>query len=127
MKTRELIRLLQEADPTGEVECCVDNHDIWLVEAQGAGYDGALEILVRNPDLRPHYDVVGGIIRRVGKKVRIRPLSLEDAIWEARGKSFPIEIEVTDLADRVRFEQEVQKWRGESVQDDVARAQTKRD
>ena len=58
MKTSELIRLLQEADPSGEVECCIDNHDIYSVELWPAFYDGALEILVRDPSLRPYYDIV---------------------------------------------------------------------
>jgi len=31
MKVKELIRRLQEADPSGEIEACVDNIDIHFV------------------------------------------------------------------------------------------------
>ncbi len=116
MKTGELIRLLQEADPSGEVECCIDNHDIYSVELWPAFYDGALEILIRDPSLRPNYDVIGGIIRRTGQKIRLRSLPLEDAVWDAKGQEFPITIEETDPQTRFYIEQEVQKWRDEAAQ-----------
>jgi hypothetical protein len=110
MKTRELIRQLQEVDPSGETECCVDNHDIFFVERQFAFYDGALEILVRDPARQPYYDVVGGIIRRTGEKIRIHVLSLEDAIFEIEGRPFPIEIQTTDDVSRKILEETIQRW-----------------
>lgn len=116
MKTNELIRLLQEADPSGEVECCIDNHDIYSVELWPAFYNGFLEILVRDPSLRPYYDVVGGIIRRTGQKIRLRSLPLEDAVWDAVDKDFPIDIEETHVETRQHIEKEVQKWREEAIQ-----------
>ncbi len=48
MKTKELIRQLQREDPSGELECCVDNSDIFFVEHLPAYYDGCLEVLVRD-------------------------------------------------------------------------------
>jgi hypothetical protein len=116
MKTSELIRLLQEADPSGDVECCIDNHDIYSVERWPAFYDGALEILIRDPSLRPYYEVIGGIIRRTGQKIRLRSLPLEHAVWDARGQEFSITIEETDPQTRFYIEQEVQRWRDEAVQ-----------
>jgi hypothetical protein len=110
MKTHELIQRLQEADPNGDMECCVDNHDILFVERQSAFYDGELEILVRDPSRRLHYDVVGGIIRRTGYKLRIHVWSLEDAIGEAHGEPFPIEIEGADESTRKRLELKIQTW-----------------
>ena len=32
MKTNKLIELLQKADPSGDLEVCIDNHDIHFVE-----------------------------------------------------------------------------------------------
>lgn len=116
MKTSELIRLLQEADPSGELECCIDNHDIYSVELWPAFYDGFLEILVRDLSLRPHYDVVGGIIRRTGQKIRLRPLPLEDAVRDAADKDFPIDIVETHVETRQQIEKVVQKWREEATQ-----------
>ncbi len=114
MKTRELIRRLQEVDPSGETECCVDHHDIFFVERQFAFYNGALEILVRDPAHQPYYDVVGGIIRRTGEKIRIHVLSLEDAIFEAEGRPFPVEIQTTDDASRKILEESIQRWRDDA-------------
>jgi hypothetical protein len=114
MKTRELIRRLQEADPSGETECCVDNHDIFFVERQFAFYDGALEILIRDPTRQPNYDVVGGIIRRTGEKVRIHVLSLEDAIFDSKDGQLPVEIEAADDVSRKSIEENVQRWRDDA-------------
>jgi len=114
MKTKELIRQLQEADPSGELECCIDNNDILFVHVYPAFYDGTLEVLIRNSNGQ----AAGGILRRVGKKVRIHYLGLEDAVldWDSRPpegstQTFPIEIEAGDEASRQRLEQEVQRWR----------------
>ncbi len=111
MKTRELIRQLQAADPGGELECCVDNHDILFVERQFAFYDGALEILVRDPGLQGQYDVVGGIIQRAGEKIRLHILSLEDALSEAQNGPFSVNIEGADDETRARLEQQIDIWR----------------
>jgi hypothetical protein len=111
MKTREFIKRLQEADPSGDLDCCIDNHDILRVERQFAFYDGALEILVRDPARLPYYEVIGGILRTKGDKIRIQVLSLEDAIYEAKGKPFPIEIECADDKVRERLELDIQRWR----------------
>ena len=81
MKTKELIRRLQEADPTGEAECCVGNHDIFFVESKAAYWDGRLEVLVRDQSKEPWYNVVGAKITTHGTKINIRTLSIDDAIF----------------------------------------------
>lgn len=81
MKTKELIKRLQEEDPSGELEVCVGCEDIYFVETQPAFYDGPQHILVRDPAKAPYYDVVGGIINYKGQKIRIHVLSLQDAIF----------------------------------------------
>ena len=91
MKTKELIRQLQEADPSGELNCCVGTtSDIYCVERLPAYYDGTQEILVRDPKIKDCYNVVSGIFTGDGIKVCIQPYSIEDALWDADG-NFPIE------------------------------------
>jgi len=90
MKTRELIRQLQEADPSGGLDCCIETTtDIYFVERLPAYYDGTQEILVRDPN-KENYNIVGGIFTGEGVKVCIRSYSIEDALWDYDGK-FPIE------------------------------------
>ncbi len=79
MKTHELVKQLQLADPTGEAECCVGNTDIHFVDAEGAFYDGCLQVLRRNPDSQ-YYNIVGADYVGSGIKVVIHTLSITDAI-----------------------------------------------
>lgn len=82
MKTKELIKRLNDADPTGEAEVCVDNTDILFVEALPAYYDGYLQVLIRDKTKEPYYNVVGAKYVNEGKKVCIHQHSIEDAIIE---------------------------------------------
>lgn len=82
MKTSELIRRLQEADPSGDLEAAVGNHDILFVARTPAYYDGDLQVLVRDPAEAPHYNVVGARIVRSGDKVCIESHSIADALSE---------------------------------------------
>ena len=90
MKTAEVIRLLQEADPTGETECCVENADIFFVDVQPAYYDGYLQVLKRDPTSKC-YDVVGAKYTAKGQKVVIKVLTISDAIFEQ--EDLPVEFE----------------------------------
>ena len=40
MKTADLIRRLQEADPTGELECVAGGEDVYFVQRLPMYYDG---------------------------------------------------------------------------------------
>ena len=105
MKTSVLIQKLMEADPTGELECCIDkNTDIYYVEVLPSYYDGRLEILVRDSTLSPYYDVIGGILTGEGFKVSIRSYSFEDAIWDHNGE-FKIQYIESSAHDKERYEQ----------------------
>ena len=77
MKTKELIRQLQEADPSGECDCCVDNADILFVQKEEAYWDGRLQVLQR--DGKGH--VVGIKITSNGDKVSINICPLDEAIF----------------------------------------------
>lgn len=58
MKTRELIRQLNLADPSGELECVVDGTaDLFFIERAHSYYDGTPWIAVR--DAGTGYNVTG--------------------------------------------------------------------
>ena len=77
MKTKELIRQLQDADPSGEIEVCVGNVDIHFVERLEAYYDGTLQVLTRD-ETRKGYKIVGGKYKRTGSKINLHTLSISD-------------------------------------------------
>lgn len=81
MKSKELIRLLQEEDPTGEVEVCIDNADIHFISTEPAYWDGTLQVLTRDHSKDPYYNITGGKYVRTGSKVVLHPLSIRDVLW----------------------------------------------
>ena len=60
MKTKELIKELQELDPTGETEVVCGCGDIYFVEELPAYYDGRLGVLIKDESKKPYYHVKGG-------------------------------------------------------------------
>ena len=89
MKTKELIKLLQEQDPSGELECCVGNVDIFGVYIEPAYWDGALQVLVRDESKKPYYNVVGAKYITEGNKITISTHSIMDALSE--NDNLPVE------------------------------------
>lgn len=77
MKTKELIRLLQEEDPSGEIECCIGNADIKCVYLETAYWDGCLQVFKRNESGK----VIGAKYISEGMKLQIDSMSIEDAIY----------------------------------------------
>ena len=60
MKVRELIRQLQEADPTGEIEVVGWAGDIYFVERKHNYYDGYPNLLIHNEEERgKSYSIIG--------------------------------------------------------------------
>jgi hypothetical protein len=82
MKTKDLIAELQEADPSGEIEVCVNNVDIFTVTTGPAYYDGRLQVLTRDPAKKPYFDIVGGKYVTSGSKVVIETMSITDVLWD---------------------------------------------
>ena len=113
MKTKELIKQLQEADPSGELECCVDNCDIFAVWPEEAYWDGCLQILIRDPAKKPYYDIVGAKVTSKGTKVRIRPMSISDAILD--NHDLPIEFDCGEQRNKEKAEYYA-KEKAESIQ-----------
>ena len=102
MKTKELIRRLNEADPSGELECVVGTDDIFFVESQPMYYDGRPVLLIRDPSRQPYYDVIGLRVPAGGSKVQIRTLSVEDV-----DDNTPIEYDVPEL--REQYEESIKR------------------
>lgn len=117
MKTRELIRLLQESDPSGEMECCIDNQDIDYVGSEPAYHDGCLQVMVRDPDDWEH--VIGGRFIGEGYKLNISTSSLIDLAAER--KDFPIEFEDVGEIHEAHYREAIakRKRRREEVERDL--------
>jgi hypothetical protein len=100
MKTKDLIRELQEADPSGEIECCVGNVDIWTITVEPAYYDGRLQVLKRDPERTGKcYDIIGGKYVTKGQKVVLGTLSITDILWEDPDA----EIDYSECGDPERY------------------------
>ncbi len=109
MKTKDLIRHLKDADPSGELECCVGNADILAVYHQPAYWDGCLQVLVRDKTKSPYYDVVGARYVSDGYKVMIQPLSVSDALLE--NPDLPVDTSGLYDSARSRYDHAVSKQR----------------
>lgn len=78
MKTKELIRLLQKEDPSGEIEVCVGNVDISWISMEPAYYDGPQQVLTRNEKGKK----IGGKYCRSGHKIQIHLWGFSELIWD---------------------------------------------
>lgn len=81
MKTKELIRQLQEADPSGEMDCCIGNVDIHFVSVSPSYYDGYKQVLIRN-EKNPYYNIIGAKVISEGQKVVLHELSIKSILWD---------------------------------------------
>lgn len=79
MKTADLVRLLQEADPSGELEVTVGKTDIWFLQVLPCYYDGYVEILKRDQTTE-YYNVLGAEKRGHGYHVMIETHSIADML-----------------------------------------------
>ncbi len=84
MKVKDLIKQLNELDPTGEINVCVGNVDIYFLSKQPAYYDGAYQQLIRDPIKAPYYDVVGGKYIKEGYKIQIYTLPIESILEDPK-------------------------------------------
>lgn len=108
MKTKELIRQLQKADPSGEEECVVGGTDISDVSPMVGYYDGPYEHLV----LDEEGQVVGAELRRDGIKVVISTYSIEDLVFSR--PRIPVKCECYDVERNAAFLGRVEEWRQQS-------------
>jgi len=82
MKSKELIRQLQEIDPSGEMQVVSGECDIFILETNPAYYDGKLVTLIRDKSKLPFYDIIGIKVKTEGKKINLKFMSAEDVIIE---------------------------------------------
>lgn len=121
MKTKELIKILQDADPEGETECCIGNEDIHYVTVEPAYWDGRLQVLERDHSKNPYYNIIGGKYTTRGHKVLIRPISITEAICTAVefGQEFPVdysELGNAELAARYKESNEKTRKQMENIE-----------
>ena len=111
MKTSELIRQLQEADPNDEAECCVDNEDIHFLEVIPAYYDGRLQVFTRDLALTgKSFDIVGAKITSAGTKIKIRHCSIADVLMD--NPEMPVDTSTTGCqASNAEHAVMVARWR----------------
>lgn len=117
MKTKELIRQLQEADPTGEVECSLGNCDIYFVERLPAYYDGSQQVLIRDESLKPFWNIVGGKVRSHGDKVVLKTMALSDLVCD----NPELQIDCSELGETRAAEYQAYMERSRQLGRDVDR------
>ena len=105
MKTKELIRQLQEVDPTGEMDCVVDNIDITGVHQEPAYWDGCKQVLKWNNDR-----LVGAEYSSEGDKLNIDTWSISDVFVD-----YPdLPVKVIDTFVTPKLQERVDFWRKEA-------------
>ena len=109
MKTNELIRQLQEADPSGEEQVSVGNVAIWDVSKEPSYYDGCQQVLKLDPEAK-YYNVIGAEIRGYGDKIVINSLSIKGAMWNKI--DIPVTYDGKYAEDH--YKEHVEKWREEA-------------
>jgi hypothetical protein len=87
MKTKELIRLLSSADPSGEAECCIDNCDIIDVDLMEYYYDGRCEVFRRDANGK----IIGAGYLNSGTKIKIRARSISEYLFDFDLEKFPVD------------------------------------
>jgi hypothetical protein len=118
VQTKELIRRLQEADPSGELEVTVGKTDIYFLQVIPSYYDGHCQILKRDPVLEGNcYNIVGAEIRSKGQHVCIETHSISEML--ADEPDLPVTYDGT--AAEARNKRRVEEWRatGRRFRDEV--------
>lgn len=91
MKTKELVKILNDIDPEGEMDVCINNQDIsGLICAEPAYWDGRLQKVTK----RDKYgDALETTITTGGSKINLSPIDLCDKYTSALlyyGQEYPI-------------------------------------
>ena len=117
MKTKELIKRLQENDPSGELEVVAGDSkegwvDIYFTEVMEGYYDGPYQTLVHDP-LAQGYSVIGAKYRTDGKKLVLHLMSIKDCLLD--NPELPVEI--IDDSRPEELAKRVEKWRKDVKRD----------
>lgn len=109
MKTHQLTFLLNQADPSGELEVTVMGADVYFVSNDPAHHDGPYQRLRRDPVKAPSYNVCGADYVGAGSKITIHPYSISDMLLDNPEAS----VGFIDLSDDIRqyYEAQVEETR----------------
>lgn len=77
MKTKDLIKELQDNDPSGEMEVTVGNSPIHFLAVEPAYWDGCYRTLIEDPEKKPYYAVTGIRFVAHGEKLVINTLDYD--------------------------------------------------
>lgn len=119
MKTNELIRRLQEADPSGDMEVTVGKTDIYFLQKIPGYYDGCHQILKRDSALEGEcYNIIGAEIRSEGQHICIETHDIRTALVD--NPDFPVTYD-SEYAE-IHYRDRVEEWRAEArqIQESVA-------
>jgi len=105
MKSKDLIKLLQEEDPTGEEEVVIGNSDICSVASLPGYYDGSYSLLVKDES----GDIIGAEYRSDGSKLCIYTMDWYDVLSDIPDAP----IKVVDVFTHKKMQEAVDKGRAE--------------
>lgn len=106
MISSELIKALQESDPEGTSEVIIDGNPIHFVHNYPGYYDGAYIKLLEGKEPR-------AIIAKVGRKVRLHTLSIDDIIFD--DPTARIEFEGLNKQDEERWLKRISDLREDAL------------
>jgi len=113
MKSKILIKLLQEADPSGELEVVVPteegNVDIFFVESKAGYWDGSYHVMERDWSNK-YYNIIGAQYRSDGVKLCLKTISIQDALFS----NIDLPITVVDTFLEKTMQKQVDEWREEA-------------
>jgi hypothetical protein len=96
MKTKDFIKMLQEADPEGEGYVRLPGGGApWLAETKEGYWDGPYQYLEYQKNEHGHDAIL--VTSKIGYKVDIHVMDTESIIWELHGN-------MEDIKKRIRFD-----------------------
>jgi len=113
MKSKELVRLLQEIDPGGETEVVFGCRDITFLQKEPMYYDGLPITLIRDKSKRPYYDVIGFRATSKGNKIKINVMDYEDVLWQDPNCI----IELEDDYAKKHYEKDIERVKKEVLEE----------
>lgn len=102
---------MQEADPSGELECCVGNIDILDVIKLPAYFDGALQIINQDEE----GNIISAKCTKLGHKVSLYARSIDDIMFEYNLNDLPVTFEGFSEESEKSYRQSIDKDREEHI------------
>jgi len=116
MKTKDFIKMLQEADPTGEGYIRLpDGGAPWFAEAKEGYWDGPYQYLEKQDDKDTHFHNAMLVTSIKGYKVDIYVKDTDSIVWDENGNMDKIRkkirFEYSGYADPIAKEKEDNGWK----------------